>query len=471
MKTLAERVPVGRERDFAFLHVYLEVPSRSELFAKCSEPSSCAACHLLAKIEDMVSRKLSETFARSATTKKRSYYWDTVLPGFGLRVSPPPRGRGGCRRTWMYRYRTAVGERQREFKLGSHPIMGFPAARVRVLGLMSEVAAGRDPSRQRHEARRAMSIRDLCAAFVEVRIPTMSKKGAKPYLSMIKNHILNPSYGLPRVALAELDTADIQGLVDAVASQLNGKGIRKLAQAKKVKDLMRTLYNFSIDQGYREPSTRCPLRGVRLDRRRKDWELPKIEPIGHIFEGGEPHATWIALQEVPIHPAASDALKLIALTGVRSDEARELRWRDVKLEARYPHLQVRRHKTDKRVPIKEVPLSSSAREVLRRWGPRGPEEFVFPSPVDDSKPVGDLWTPWTRVRKAAKVPRARVHDLRGLAACHLVEAGWSETQIMAFMAWESRDMVRRYVSASRSMRRDGADILDLSLRRLARSSE
>lgn len=393
--------------------------------------------------------------------EERVYFWDQQLPGFGLRVSPARAGRGGPpRRVWVFRYRAPGSRRQREVKLAAYPVMDFPTAREEAMGLALAVAKGIDP--QRTQTSRT-TVRELCELFERVRFPVLSPKTARGYASMMRNHVLAPRYGIAELDVADVGKDDLQALLNAISEQLNRKGTRKVGQAKKAHGFLRTLFNFAIDEGLR-PVGSSPIRGVRVDARRRDWELDKIEPVGHIFEAEETPRVWEALDEANIHEAAADALRLIALTGVRSDEARLLCWRDVVLDGPYPHLAVRRHKTDVRHPIKDVPLSTSAVEILRRRRPGLPGAYVFPSPVDASKPVGDLWTPWTRVRELAGVPRARVHDLRGLAACQLAAAGWSEAQIQVFMGWDSQEMVRNYVAASQGIKREGARILELGVR-------
>jgi len=352
-------------------------------------------------------------------------------------------------------------------RLGLYPGLSAEMARERALGLSLQVARGQDPfcEQSRPVPSKVFTVRDLWEHFAKFHLPKLSPKTAKGYEHMAKGHVLNAEYGLGAVPVDSVTRREVQDLIDTISEQSNRKGIRKIGQAKKVKGFVSALMNYAVAEELRDAGLRSPLAGVRVDTRRRDWELDRVEAIGHTFEPDEVDRVWDAFERTDVFQTAVDALRLIALTGVRSDEARSLTWDSVVTTGDFPHIRLRRHKTDKKVPIKEVPLCLSALEVLARQQKGLGSSPVFPSPVDAGKPVGDLWTPWSKIRKIAGVPRARVHDLRGLAACQLLEEGWSEAQIQAFMGWDSPSMVRRYISASKAMKRAGAKVLDLGERR------
>ncbi len=341
-------------------------------------------------------------------------------------------------------------------------MMSAEAAREAALAMSLEVMRGQDPARadQRPVKRRVYTVRDLCEHFERFHVPRLSPKTARPYKQMISGHVLNPDYGVGELGINEVERADVQRMIDAITEQLNRNGLRKIGQAKKVKSFFAGLLKYGVAEGLRDAGLGSPMRGVRIDTRRKDFELERVRPVGHVFEPEETRAVWRAFERTDVFRAAVDALKLIALTGMRADEARTLTWDAVELDGDYPCVRLRRHKTDRKRPIKEVPLSGAAVEMLRARGPGLPKCPVFESPRDAGKPLGDLWTPWSKIRKLADVPRARIHDLRGLAACHLVEQGWSEVQIMNHMGWDAPEMVRRYTAASRTKKREGALILE-----------
>jgi hypothetical protein len=265
-------------------------------------------------------RKLTKTFARSADASTRAYYWDPQIPGFGLRVSPSRSPSRPPRKVWIFRYRSPSSANKRpEQKLGLYPAMDSTMAREAARRLLLAVGAGEDPARARRKRPPVVTMAQLCERY-RGRMATFSPKTVKAYNSMLKTHVLNEKYGLGKLAVVDIEKDDVQELITAISEQTGNKGTRLIGQAKKVKAFLGTLFNFAIEEGVLRPGA-TPMRGVRVDARRRDWELEKIEPVGHTFEPEETKKVWTALAEAPIHEAAADALRIIALTGVRCDEA------------------------------------------------------------------------------------------------------------------------------------------------------
>lgn len=413
----------------------------------------------------MPTRRLTDAFAEQVRVQRRTYFWDRQLAGLALRVGPTRAGRAVGARVWVFRYRMTGQSRRPELRLGRYPMTSAATAREAALRMSLQVTQGEDPGRAQPAPmkRRVFTVRDLCEHFERFHLPRLSPKTARPYKNMMRGHVLHPEYGLAEIGVNEVERGDVQRMLDAISEQLNRNGIRKIGQTKKVKGFFAGLLKYGVAEGLRDVGLRSPMKGVRVDTRRREFELEHVRPVGHVFEPEETQEVWKAFDRTDVFRSAVDALKLIALTGMRADEARTLTWDAVDLSEEYPCIRLRRHKTDRKRPVKEVPLSAAAVEMLSARGPGLPKSPVFASPRNASKPIGDIWTPWSKIRELAGVPRARIHDLRGLAACHLVDQGWSEVEIMNYMGWDAPEMVRRYTAASRAKKREGARILELQL--------
>jgi len=122
----------------------------------------------------------------------------------------------------------------------------------------------------------------------------------------------------------------------------------------------------------------------------------------------------------------------LAWTGLRSDEARTLRWSQVNFDGA-GEISVGGSKTDagkgRRIPMTanlKAVLSQHAAWCESKLGPLQPNWYVFPSSnrlalVNPLRPVTSLKTAWDSVRTKAGVS-CRLHDLRHTFCTKLAEA-------------------------------------------------
>jgi integrase len=131
------------------------------------------------------------------------------------------------------------------------------------------------------------------------------------------------------------------------------------------------------------PSTEAPYRARALGnpawlKDNLQHLIPKLPPRGKL-KGSQPSMPY---SEVPAfmpllrssRSTAARALMLVILTALRTDEARELVWGEVDLDAAVIHLDKRRMKNDLDA---QVPLSPPAATLLRELKAEAISEFVF----------------------------------------------------------------------------------------------
>ena len=86
--------------------------------------------------------------------------WDSAVPGFGARRQVGP----GV--SYVLMYRTREG-RQRRFTIGRHGAPWTPdTARDEAQRLLGEIVRGVDPAAAKREAREAMTVAELCDAYL-----------------------------------------------------------------------------------------------------------------------------------------------------------------------------------------------------------------------------------------------------------------------------------------------------------------
>lgn len=160
----------------------------------------------------------------------------------------------------------------------------------------------------------------------------------------------------------------------------------------------------------------------------------------------------------------------LAWTGLRSDEARTLRWSQVDFSGA-GEVALGGSKTEKGKG-RRIPMSANLKAVLgahaswyaSKLGPIQPSWYVFPlcnrlAPTHPSKPVTSIKTAWNSIRETAKV-ECRLHDLRHSFCTKMAEAGVPESTMQSIMGHMSRAMLERYSHIRVQARRDAIDALE-----------
>ena len=91
-----------------------------------------------------------------------SYLWDGELHGFGVKCTP------AGKKVYLVQYR--VGGRRgrtRRVTIGSHGVVTPDKAREEAKRLLGVVAAGGDPAEERTQARKAITVSELCDLYLE----------------------------------------------------------------------------------------------------------------------------------------------------------------------------------------------------------------------------------------------------------------------------------------------------------------
>jgi integrase len=172
------------------------------------------------------------------------------------------------------------------------------------------------------------------------------------------------------------------------------------------------------------------------------------------------------------------AVTLALNTGMRHDEIRLLRWRQVDLTNNA--ITVGKSKTEHGAG-RPVPLNQRALKALEDWARQfpdlKPQHFVFPSEkvghsfeagmmtcydTDPTKAILSWKTAWTTARTSAGV-NCRFHDLRHTTVTRLLERGASFATVATVMGWSpgtAMKMAKRYGHIGPSAQRQALALLD-----------
>jgi integrase len=148
-----------------------------------------------------------------------------------------------------------------------------------------------------------------------------------------------------------------------------------------------------------------------------------------------------------------DMAKLAALTLMRLSEIRTLRREQVRLGEGVVVLT--RTKTEPRLVV----LSTAAQEVLRAALARSPSAWAFPNA--DGRPLhrASVSRVFKRAARAAGLTDFHFHDLRHHGAMRALNAGLSQSVVMALGGWQSERMLRRYAKVTDRVLRAAAEVV------------
>ena len=349
--------------------------------------------------------RLTDAAVARLRPREREYtVWDSRAPGLGVRVRPT----GG--KSWVLLRQSARGSR----RVSVGPVETASVAEARRECLARQ--ASPEPDREAAPKRAAPLMRDFVAnewkqAHFD-RYKPSTKRGVR---SVLEGRIL-PAFG----------SKPLDRITPAQAAQWFHAFSRTApGNANSALKLLRQIMNFAMACGYIDAN---PTRGIKRNRRQPLTRFLSREEIGRL------HRVLDGLPRESDRQQA-DIVRLLLLTGCRKGEIVRLRRSEVQGDA----LMLADAKTGPR----KVPLNSHARRIIERQ-PRQGSAFVFPSPRDPARPLGDNLGLWYRVRREAGIEDVRLHDLRHTHASHAVMNGVPVPVVSRLLGHANVRMTLRY---------------------------
>jgi integrase len=356
-------------------------------------------------------RLTNRTIARlSAPARGNRVFYDAEIGGFGCRVTA-----AGARAFILNYYRRADG-RERRFTIGGFPEWSAAAAREEAKRLKREIDGGADPVGAHQESRTAPTIADLAGRFEQDYVPRKRPSTQRVYQQQIRADIL-PALG--RAKAAAVTHADVDAFHHRLSTRAPTHANRTLAVLSK-------MFSLAIRWGWR---TDNPCRGVERNQEQKRHRYLSAVELAQLSK---------ALDRLP-DKGAANAVRLLLLTGARRGELLAARWADINLET---GVWTKPGGTTKQKTQHRVPLSEAACQLLAKMRAQADTEWLFPARGGGHRP--HINGAWIALRKAAKIPDARLHDLRHTYATALASSGLGLPVIGALLGHTTAQTTLRY---------------------------
>jgi integrase len=184
-------------------------------------------------------------------------------------------------------------------------------------------------------------------------------------------------------------------------------------QANKTLALLKQLFQYAVERGIIENS---PISSIR-----KKSVGGVSKPRERSLSDDEIVTLWQRIEETPLSQYVIIATKLLLVTGQRRGEISKAEWTDIDLERKVWHIPEKNSKNGK---VHNVPLSPMAISLLERLEELKVNDWVMPSPKDDTHmTVKAITRAIARYQDFIGVDKWTPHDLRRTCATKLAELG------------------------------------------------
>ena len=401
--------------------------------------------------------KRSVDALRPTAEGREAVLWDAELKGFGVRVQR------GSVKSYILHYRIGAGRSAplRKLTIGKHGSPWTPeTARAEAKRLLGIIAQGKDPAAGKNET---LTVAQLCDRYLEAAraglVVTRFKRPKRATTvaideGRVSRHV-RPLIG--RLPARELRRAEVQRMADAIAKGKTAGTFKAKARvtaadgasgpsvtldanvkprgravvtggagtAARVVELLGGIFSWAEKREL--VSGPNPAHGV---------ETARGEAKDRVLSGDELRALGKALAENEgKSPMPVAAIRLIALTGLRREEACALRWSEIDFAGACLRLEATKTGRSTR------PIGKAARDLLQSL-PRLCDEWVFPNRSGTGR--AELKAPIAELFDAAGLKDARSHDLRRTFGSIAADEGYGDATIAELLGHSRRGVTQRH---------------------------
>jgi integrase-like protein/Arm domain-containing DNA-binding protein len=403
--------------------------------------------------------KRSVDALRPTEDGREKVLWDAEPKGFGARVQR------GSVKSYILHYRIGAGRGAplRKLTIGKHGSPWTPeTARAEAKRLLAIVAQGKDPAAAKSEA---LTVGQLCERYLEAAhaglVLTRFKRPKRLTTvaideGRVSRHI-KPLIG--KIPARDLRRADVQRMADAIAQGKTAGTFKGQPRDRAIATGSPPDASVTIDPSVK-PRGRAIVTGgagtaarvVELLGGIYSWaekrelvtgpnpahgiETARGEAKDRVLSSDELRALRTALDKNEAKlPMAVAAVLLIALTGLRREEACALRWSEIDFPGSCLRLEATKTGRSTR------PIGKAARDLLQSL-PRLSDEWVFPNRNGTGR--AELKASIADLFDAARLKDARSHDLRRTFGSVAADEGYGDATIAELLGHSRRGVTQRH---------------------------
>ena len=356
---------------------------------------------------------------------------------------------------WRWAYKHEGKEKLMSF--GKYPDVPLALARERHAEARKLLATGTDPMAQRKVQKNAekAAIENSFQSIASLWLEHWQDGKSPRHVEYIKRRM--DADILPCLGARSIVEIEAPELV-AMANAIQDRGARDIA--KRALETVGQVFRYSIAHGYskRNPASEIRPSDILKSTRKVNYarvdarELPGLLRAIEVYQGT--HVTRLAI-------------KLMALTFVRTSELIGAKWKEFDMQTGRWDIPAERMKM--RTPH-IVPIARQALEVLEMLHDlTGNSEWLFPGDRNASKPMSNN-TILKALERMGYKGRMTGHGFRGLASTILHEQGYAHDYIELQLAHAPRNAVSAaynhalYLEPRARMMQDWADYLERTQR-------